>query len=103
MRLLERGSQLVALSQYAEDARQGRGRLALLSGEAGVGKSTMLEQLAQQLSEARWLWRASDGLFTPPALGPLLEIAGQLGGELMEPLARRCPAAGSSPPCAPTW
>ena len=53
MRLLERESQLDALSQYAEDVRQRRGRMVLVSGEAGVGKSAMVERLAQQLSEAR--------------------------------------------------
>ncbi len=91
MRLLERESQLVALSQYADDARRGHGRLVLLSGEAGVGKSAILEQLAHELTEDRWIWSACDGLFTPPALGPLLDVAGQLGGDLTAALRAEVP------------
>jgi DNA-binding CsgD family transcriptional regulator/tetratricopeptide (TPR) repeat protein len=82
MRLLERESQLAALHQYAREASQGQGRLVLVSGEAGVGKSVLLEEFAQDANDARWLWAACDGLFTPAALGPLLDIANQIDGEL---------------------
>jgi len=84
MRLIERGSQLAALYQYAGEASQGQGRLVLISGEAGVGKSVLLEEFAQELDEARWLWSGCDGLFTPAALGPLLDIASRLDGELLQ-------------------
>jgi DNA-binding CsgD family transcriptional regulator/tetratricopeptide (TPR) repeat protein len=84
MRLIERESQLAALGQYAAEASQGQGRLVLISGEAGVGKSVLLEEFAHDLAEARWLWAGCDGLFTPAALGPLLDIASQLDGELLQ-------------------
>ena len=77
MRLIERESQLAALRQYADEAGSGQGRLVLISGEAGVGKSVLLEEFAQELQEVRWLWAGCDGLFTPAALGPLLDIANQ--------------------------
>jgi DNA-binding CsgD family transcriptional regulator/tetratricopeptide (TPR) repeat protein len=83
MRLIERKSQLAALQQYAREASQGQGRLVLISGEAGVGKSVLLEKFAQELDDARWLWAGCDGLFTPAALGPLLDIANQIDGELL--------------------
>ena len=83
MRLIERESQLAALHQYADEAGHGRGRLVLISGEAGVGKSVLLEQFAEELDQARWLWSGCDGLFTPAALGPLLDIASHLDGELL--------------------
>ena len=83
MRLIERESQLAALRQYADEARQGSGRLVLISGEAGVGKSVLLEESAHDLNDARWLWAGCDGLFTPAALGPLLDLASQLDGELL--------------------
>ena len=83
MRLIERESQLAALHQYADEASHGQGRLVLISGEAGVGKSVLLEEFAQELADARWLWAGCDGLFTPAALGPLLDIASQLDGELL--------------------
>ncbi len=84
MRLIERESQLAALHQYASEAGRGQGRLVLISGEAGVGKSVLLEEFAQELQDARWLWAGCDGLFTPAALGPLLDIASQLDGELLQ-------------------
>src|SRR5512133_1187913 len=83
MRLIERESQLAALHQYAREASQGHGRLVLISGEAGVGKSVLVEEFAQDLDDGRWLWAGCDGLFTPAALGPLLDIAVQLEGELL--------------------
>ena len=83
MRLIERGSQLAALHQYADEASHAQGRLVLVSGEAGIGKSALLEDFAQQSADARWLWAGCDGLFTPAALGPLLDIAAQLDGELL--------------------
>jgi DNA-binding CsgD family transcriptional regulator len=84
MQLLERESSLASLAGYAEDARRGEGRLVLMAGEAGVGKSALVEALERDLPEARWSWGACDGLFTPRPLGPLLDLAGQLGGELVE-------------------
>lgn len=40
MELLERGHFLRTLDEYAADAASGAGRLVLLSGEAGVGKTS---------------------------------------------------------------
>ncbi|MFC5178809.1 ATP-binding protein [Nocardioides taihuensis] len=82
MGLLERGPQLAALAEYAADARRGDGRLVLVSGESGVGKSALLEELERREADAVWAWGTCDGLFTPRPLGPLLDIAATLGGGL---------------------
>jgi DNA-binding CsgD family transcriptional regulator/tetratricopeptide (TPR) repeat protein len=84
VRLLERESQLASLAEYAAEARQGDGRLVLIAGEAGVGKSALVEQAEHELPDATWYWGACDGLFTPRPLGPLYDIATGLGGELLE-------------------
>lgn len=84
VRLWERETQLASLAQYAEEARSGSGRLVLVAGEAGVGKSSLLEHFQRELADLRWFTGACDGLFTPRGLGPLLDIAGQLGGGLLE-------------------
>ena len=82
MELLEREQQLAALTQYADEVRAGTGRLVLVSGEAGVGKSSLLEAAERTLSDLRWGWGACDGGFTPRALGPLFDLAPQLEGPL---------------------
>ena len=84
MQLLERESSLASLAGYAQEARRGEGRLVLVAGEAGIGKSALVEQLERDLPEARWSWGACDGLFTPRPLGPLFDLAAQLGGELLD-------------------
>jgi DNA-binding CsgD family transcriptional regulator/tetratricopeptide (TPR) repeat protein len=84
MPLLERYGALEALRQYAAQARAGEGRVVLISGEAGAGKSALLEQLQRDLDDVCWAGGTCDGLFTPRPLGPLVEIAEQLGGELLE-------------------
>src|SRR5436190_12388458 len=82
--LLEREPSLALLSEYAAQAAGGEGRLVLLSGEAGVGKSALVERLCRDLPGARWSWSMCDGLFTPRPLGPLFDLADQLGGALLE-------------------
>ena len=84
MELLERESFLDALAGYAAEARAGSGRLVLVSGESGIGKTALLEAFQAQLDGARWLWGACDGLLTPRPLGPLFDIAAQTGGQLAE-------------------
>jgi len=82
--LLERESQLGSLLQYADEARTRTGRLVLISGEAGVGKTSLVEELQAHLPDATWAWGACDGLFTPRPLAPLHDIAREIGGNLLE-------------------
>ena len=44
--LLERAPQLASITQWLSDASRGRGRLALVLGGAGLGKSTLLDRAA---------------------------------------------------------
>ena len=48
MALLERESALAALAEYAAEARGGDGRLVLVAGEAGVGKSALVEEFQER-------------------------------------------------------
>ena len=82
VQLLERGACFGGAGRVRGEARQGGGRLVLVAGEAGIGKSALVEQLRNDLPDARWSWGACDGLFTPRPLGPLFDLGGQLGGEL---------------------
>jgi DNA-binding NarL/FixJ family response regulator len=82
MELLEREINLATLISYAGEARAGQGRLVLLAGEAGVGKTALVEALREQVPDARWAWGSCDGLFTPRPLGPLFDLAQDLGGDV---------------------
>ncbi len=74
--LLERDVELRVLSGLLDSARGGDGRVALVYGEAGIGKTALLMQFARQRErDARLLWGACDPLSTPRPLAPLLDIA----------------------------
>jgi DNA-binding CsgD family transcriptional regulator/type II secretory pathway predicted ATPase ExeA len=82
--LLERSGQLAALEAMLETVKStSRGRLVLVTGEAGAGKTALTRRFTDQHRDsARVLWGACDALFTPRALGPLLDVAEETGGEL---------------------
>jgi ATP/maltotriose-dependent transcriptional regulator MalT len=83
--LLERSRQLAALEGALASLRdERRGRLVLVSGEAGVGKTALLSRFCAEAHDRRLLWGACDALFTPRPLGPLLDVAVETGGELGE-------------------
>jgi tetratricopeptide (TPR) repeat protein len=84
MELLERTAFLQTLAEYAAEARQGDGRLVLVSGESGIGKTALVEAFRPQLRGARWLWGACDGLLTPRPLGPVFDVGAQTGGQLAQ-------------------
>jgi DNA-binding CsgD family transcriptional regulator/tetratricopeptide (TPR) repeat protein len=88
-RLLERSRHLSALGELLAAVRSAaRGRLVLVGGEAGVGKTALIRRFCDEHhGSVRILWGACDALFTPRPLGPLLDIAETAGGEL-ERLAR---------------
>ena len=80
--LLEREHALSQLAEYAGESRVGEGRFVLVSGEAGVGKTSLLDSFAESLDDARWVRGACDDLTTPRPLGPLFDVAAHLGDDL---------------------
>jgi DNA-binding CsgD family transcriptional regulator/tetratricopeptide (TPR) repeat protein len=85
--LLERAQYLAALGRRLEESRR-TGRLVLVAGEAGVGKTALLRRFCGLYGASRAFWGACDPLFTPRPYGPLLDIAEHAGGELAEALAQ---------------
>jgi DNA-binding CsgD family transcriptional regulator/tetratricopeptide (TPR) repeat protein len=86
MQLWERRPALDLLDQLLGDSRTD-GRVALIGGEAGIGKSALVTEFARRCGDrARVLWGACDRLVTPRALGPLHDIGRQTGGALAERL-----------------
>jgi DNA-binding CsgD family transcriptional regulator len=87
--LLERAEQLSELrTSLAGVVGGARGATVLVTGEAGIGKTTLLRHFARGAgASARVLWTACDPLFTPRPLGPLLELADAVGGGVAEQIA----------------
>ena len=76
MDLLEREAQQEMLQSGLDQASQAHGCIALVSGEAGVGKTTFVENFIARFRPTHpVLWGSCDLLFTPRPLGPLFDIA----------------------------
>ena len=90
LELLERSEQLTALDDaLATVLTERQGRLVLLRGEAGVGKTALVRRFCkQQRPPSRILWGACEALFTPRALGPFVDVAQLVGGQLEDLLER---------------
>jgi DNA-binding CsgD family transcriptional regulator/tetratricopeptide (TPR) repeat protein len=84
MDLLERAPLLEELSGVLAATAAG-GRVVLLAGEAGIGKSAVVRRFTEgQPADTRSLLGTCDPLLTPRALGPLHDIARQTDGRLAE-------------------
>jgi DNA-binding CsgD family transcriptional regulator/tetratricopeptide (TPR) repeat protein len=83
MELLERAGPLALLDERLESVRRtGRGRLVLVAGEAGVGKTALVRAFCGRHPRVSVLSGACEALFTPRPLGPFVDIATEAGGEL---------------------
>jgi DNA-binding CsgD family transcriptional regulator/tetratricopeptide (TPR) repeat protein len=82
--LLERSAQGQALDESFARVKAGEGRLVLVSGEAGIGKSVLVRRFCDaHATQARVLWGGCDALQTPRPLGPLVDMAGSAQGPLL--------------------
>jgi len=92
MELLEREQFLFELEAILNDVASGKGRFVFVSGEAGIGKTSLVEQFIEAHKEqARVLWGACDALFTPRPLGPLYDISHQTQSNLLALLEEEAP------------
>jgi DNA-binding CsgD family transcriptional regulator/tetratricopeptide (TPR) repeat protein len=78
--LLERHEQLASLRTRLSDAVAGRGGMVFIGGEAGIGKSVLVERFcADHAAGARVLVGGCDAMQTARPLGPLVDMARDLG------------------------
>ena len=76
MKVLERDVLLQVLHDHLGDARQGRGSAIFVSGEAGIGKTTLVRAFLDGVDRStNAAVGACDPLSTPRALSPLQDIA----------------------------
>lgn len=74
--LLERDPELELLSDLLAETRASEGRVVLIRGEAGIGKTSLVREfLARHRDDANVLFGACDDLLTPQALAPFWDIA----------------------------
>jgi ATP/maltotriose-dependent transcriptional regulator MalT len=93
MELLERQEQIDELVRLLREAGKSTGKVAFVRGEAGAGKSSLVEQFAQRSTDsASVYWGHCDALQTSRVLGPVKELAAgiipQLGSALDAELPR---------------
>jgi DNA-binding CsgD family transcriptional regulator/tetratricopeptide (TPR) repeat protein len=92
MQLLEREPALDALGGWFAEARANHGRVVLVGGEAGVGKTTLVNEFSVRHGHTgRILRGACDALTTPRPHGPLADVAPALGGRLDQLLREEAP------------
>ena len=93
--LLERDGTLEALSRAVTDAAAGRGSVVLVTGEAGIGKTSVVHGFVRAAEgHARILLSACDDLMAPRTLGPLHDAALGGSGPLAAALAHDEPVDG---------
>lgn len=86
MEVLERGPLLEQLDDLLAEAAQGHGRLVVVRGEAGIGKTTLVREFTAGRSR-RVLWGMCDPVVPPRPLAPVFDIAAAVDGELPAALA----------------
>ena len=75
MELVERDAALLSFARELAMVRSGGGHAMLVSGEAGIGKTTLLKAMVERRGDATLWWGACDSLGTPHPLAPLHDIA----------------------------
>jgi DNA-binding CsgD family transcriptional regulator/tetratricopeptide (TPR) repeat protein len=77
--LLERENTLDAINASVALASAGHGRVVVVEGEAGIGKTSLLHAFAEQAGpQYRFLWGWCEALITPRPLGPVHDMAAGL-------------------------
>lgn len=85
--LLEREAELGRLSGLLDESASAGGKVVLIRGEAGIGKSALINQfLSDSEDRAFTLLGACDDLHTPEPLGPIWDIS-RADSSLVQPLS----------------
>src|SRR5262245_37497660 len=88
MQLLERDDALAVLRQARKVAAGGGGQVVLVSGEPGIGKTSLVTRFVQELERgARVLFGACDDLTIPRPLGPFRDVGVSVSASLRDALS----------------
>jgi DNA-binding CsgD family transcriptional regulator/tetratricopeptide (TPR) repeat protein len=93
MELLEREDALATLADARASAERGEGRAVFVTGEPGIGKTSLVERFVRDLGrDARVLVGRCDDLSIPRPLGPFRDLASDTAPALDEALRSGAPA-----------
>ena len=87
MQLLERDDERAALDAALEHSHAA-GRVVVVAGEAGIGKTALVASAVERRARRRVLWGVCDPLVTPRPMGPLWDVAHELGGPVLAAMER---------------
>lgn len=88
MELIERHNFLAQLEKTFSAIEHGEGHCMLVSGEAGIGKTSLVKAFCKTLKKDYPIYQGScDALFTPRPLAPLYDILLQINSELWKETA----------------
>ena len=85
MELIERAGFLTSLQAKFENVAEGEGHCILVSGEAGIGKTSLVKAFCKEVkSDCKTYQGTCDALFTPRPLAPIYDIIWQIGSDIWE-------------------
>src|ERR1700761_4369366 len=83
MQLIERDAFLTLMRKKFEGVAEGEGHSILLTGEAGIGKTSLMRTFCSgKKNDCNIYYGTCDALFTPRPLAPLYDIIQQMGGDV---------------------
>ena len=91
--LLEREGPVALLAGACREAAEGHGRVVLVTGEPGIGKTALTSGFTGGLGSARVAVGWCDDLPTPRPLGPLRDVARALPGPFATAVGADAPTA----------
>ncbi|MDZ7624115.1 MAG: LuxR C-terminal-related transcriptional regulator [Ignavibacteriaceae bacterium] len=92
MKLLERDHFILELSRLFEKVKTETGFVVTITGEAGIGKTSLVEHFTQQNEgNAEVFWGSCDDLFALRPLAPLYDIASKLNSHIVSQLDSGAP------------
>src|SRR6187200_3221285 len=85
MELIERDGFLRSLETTFESVTEGEGHCILLSGEAGIGKTSLIKSFYKEKKDNCKIYQGTcDALFTPRPLAPIYDIIWQIQDDTKE-------------------
>ncbi|MBX2848199.1 MAG: AAA family ATPase [Acidiferrobacterales bacterium] len=92
--LIEREDAIARFEKATHRLNDELGGIVLVSGEAGMGKTSLLEETRRHyIDQFKFYWSGCDPIFTPQPFGPIHEIAEELSPKVLKLLDENAPSS----------